>query len=79
MTCIAVVRHEDKVYMAGDRGASDDGTILALEAPKVWKIGPYLIGYAGAMDGEESAITLNQLHLILKIQIDLCRQGLLKN
>jgi ATP-dependent protease HslVU (ClpYQ) peptidase subunit len=52
MTCIAVVRHEDKVYMAGDRGASDDGTILALEAPKVWKIGPYLIGYAGSMDGE---------------------------
>ena len=38
--------------MAGDRGASDDGTILSLDAPKVWKIGPYLIGYAGAMDGE---------------------------
>ena len=52
MTCIAVVRHEDKVYMAGDRGASDDGTILSLDAPKVWKIGPYLIGYAGSMDGE---------------------------
>ena len=52
MTCIAVVRHEDKIYMAGDRGASDDGTILSLDAPKVWKIGPYLIGYAGAMDGE---------------------------
>ena len=28
MTCIAVVRHDDKIYMAGDRGASDDGTIL---------------------------------------------------
>ena len=52
MTCIAVVKHEDKIYMAGDRGASDDGTILSLDAPKVWKIGPYLIGYAGAMDGE---------------------------
>jgi hypothetical protein len=52
MTCIVVVKHEDKVYMAGDRGASDDGTILALDAPKVWKIGPYLIGYAGSMDGE---------------------------
>lgn len=52
MTVIAVVKHEDKVYMAGDRGASDDGTILALDAPKVWKIGPYPIGYAGAMDGE---------------------------
>jgi ATP-dependent protease HslVU (ClpYQ) peptidase subunit len=52
MTCIAVVKQDDKVYMAGDRGASDDGTILALDAPKVWKIGPYLIGYAGSMDGE---------------------------
>ena len=29
MTCIAVVRQDDKVYMAGDRGASDDGTIPA--------------------------------------------------
>ena len=52
MTCIAVVRHEDKIYMAGDRGASDDGTILSLTAPKVWKLGPYLIGYAGV--GRES-------------------------
>jgi ATP-dependent protease HslVU (ClpYQ) peptidase subunit len=54
MTCIAVVRDEinNKIYMGGDRGASDDGTILALDAPKVWKIGPYLIGYAGSMDGE---------------------------
>ena len=47
MTWIAVVKHEDKIYMAGDRGASADGTILALDAPKVWKIGQYLIGYAG--------------------------------
>ena len=52
MTVIAVLKHEDKVYMAGDRGASDDGTILALEAPKVWKTGPYLIGYAGSMDSQ---------------------------
>ncbi len=54
MTCIAVVRDKSsgKVFMGGDRGASDDGTILALDAPKVWKIGPYLIGYAGSMDGE---------------------------
>lgn len=52
MTCIAVVRQDDKIYMAGDRGASDDGTILALDGPKVWKSGPYIIGYAGSMDGE---------------------------
>ena len=52
MTVLAVVRHEDKIYMAGDRGASDDNTILSLTAPKVWKLGPYLLGYAGALDGE---------------------------
>jgi len=52
MTCIVALRHEEKVYMAGDRGASDDGVILALESPKVWKVGPYLIGYAGSMDGD---------------------------
>jgi ATP-dependent protease HslVU (ClpYQ) peptidase subunit len=52
MTCIAVVRHENKIYMAGDRGASDDDTVLTLTTPKVWKLGPYLIGYAGTLDGE---------------------------
>lgn len=52
MTCIVALKHEDKVYMGGDRGASDDGIILSLESPKVWKFGPYLMGYAGSMDGE---------------------------
>lgn len=52
MTCIAVVKQDGKIFMAGDRGASDDDNILALSAPKVWKIGEYLLGYAGTMDGE---------------------------
>lgn len=52
MTCIAVVRQDDNIYMAGDRGASDEDTIFVLTAPKVFKIGPYLLGYAGSMDGE---------------------------
>lgn len=59
MTCIAVVRGEDKIYMAGDRGASDDDTILTLTSPKVWKLGPYLIGYAGTMDGERIRYNFN--------------------
>ena len=61
MTCIAVVRDEinNKIYMAGERGASDDGTILALSSPKVWKLGPYLIGYAGSMDGERIRYNFN--------------------
>ncbi len=52
MTCIVALKHEDKIYMAGDRGASDDGVILSLDSSKIWKTGPYLIGYAGSMDGE---------------------------
>ena len=61
MTCIAVVRDDinNKIYMAGERGASDDGTILSLTAPKVWKLGPYLIGYAGSMDGERLRYNFN--------------------
>lgn len=52
MTCIAVVRQDDKVYMAGDRAASDDDTIMSLSTPKIWTAGPYVFGYAGTMDGE---------------------------
>lgn len=59
MTCIAVVRHENKIFMAGDRGASDDDTILILSTPKVWKLGPYLIGYAGTLDGERVRYNFN--------------------
>jgi ATP-dependent protease HslVU (ClpYQ) peptidase subunit len=59
MTCIAVVRQDNKIYMAGDRGASDDDTILTLSTPKVWKLGPYLIGYAGTLDGERVRYNFN--------------------
>jgi len=52
MTIIAVVRQDETVHMAGDRGASTEDSILVLKAPKVFKIGPYLFGYAGTMDGE---------------------------
>lgn len=52
MTCIAVIRTEDKIYMAGDRGASDEDSILTLSSPKVWKSGEYLFGYCGTMDGD---------------------------
>jgi len=59
MTCLAVVRKENKIYMAADRGASDDDTILTLSTPKIWKLGPYLIGYAGSMDGERIRYNFN--------------------
>jgi ATP-dependent protease HslVU (ClpYQ) peptidase subunit len=54
MTCIAVVRDAatNKIYMAGDRGVSDDNTINVCSSPKVWKKEGYLFGYAGSMDGD---------------------------
>ena len=52
MTCIVAVRKEDKIYMSGERGVSDDDIILQSSSPKVWQTGPYLFGYAGSMDGD---------------------------
>ena len=47
MTCIVGVAHKGKVYMAGDRGASTDETILASQDPKIARRGSFVIGYAG--------------------------------
>ena len=54
MTCIAVVRDSEnnKIWMAGDRGVSDDNTINVGSSPKIWKKDGYLFGYAGSMDGD---------------------------
>jgi len=54
MTCIAVVRDvaNNKIWMAGDRGISDDNTLSVCSSPKVWKKEGYLFGYAGSMDGD---------------------------
>jgi ATP-dependent protease HslVU (ClpYQ) peptidase subunit len=54
MTCIAVVRDNinNKIWMAGDRGVSDDNSISVCSSPKIWKKEGYLFGYAGSMDGD---------------------------
>lgn len=54
MTCIAVVRDKvnNKIWMAGDRGVSDDNVINVCSSPKIWKKEGYLFGYAGSMDGD---------------------------
>ena len=54
MTCIAVVRdlQNNKIWMAGDRGISDDNVINVGSSPKIWKKDGYLFGYAGSMDGD---------------------------
>lgn len=48
MTCIAGIASDGVVYMGGERGASDDSSILPLCRPKIAIINNYLIGYAGS-------------------------------
>jgi ATP-dependent protease HslVU (ClpYQ) peptidase subunit len=47
MTCIAAVTHEGTVYMAGERGNSDEHCILSSIDKKIVSKGQYLIGYSG--------------------------------
>ena len=47
MTCIAAVTYENIVYMAGERGNSDEHCILSSIDKKITKKGEYLIGYSG--------------------------------
>ena len=49
MTCIVAIAHEDKVYIGGERGASDDSTIVSLAQPKVKVKGDWIYGYAGSL------------------------------
>jgi ATP-dependent protease HslVU (ClpYQ) peptidase subunit len=53
MTCIAALKANGKVYMAGERGASTDNTIMHITKPKIKAVGPYIIGFAGSMDGQK--------------------------
>ncbi len=46
MTCVVGVVHEGKVWMGGDSAGADSGWSLSLRVqPKVFKRGPFLIGY----------------------------------
>jgi ATP-dependent protease HslVU (ClpYQ) peptidase subunit len=49
MTILAALTHGGKVYMGADRSMSDNNFISALAKPKIRKVGPYLIGYAGSL------------------------------
>jgi ATP-dependent protease HslVU (ClpYQ) peptidase subunit len=52
MTCIAGIMKEGKVYLAGERGASEGNYIVPIDKPKIWKSGPYIFGFAGTFDGQ---------------------------
>ena len=49
MTILVGIVNKGKVYMGADRAMSDAQFISALAKPKIRKVGPYLIGYAGSL------------------------------
>ena len=49
MTAIVGIASEGIVYIGGDRGLSDNDSILSMPRPKVVMNGEYLIGYAGSL------------------------------
>lgn len=49
MTVIVGIANKDKVYIGGDRGVSDDETILSLCRPKVHINNGWLFGYSGSL------------------------------
>ena len=46
MTCIVGIAHDGEVFLASDRGLSDDDIITSMSAPKIRQNDKYLIGYA---------------------------------
>lgn len=46
MTCIVAISNNENVFMASDRGLSDDDVITSMSAPKIRINDKYLIGYA---------------------------------
>ena len=47
MTSIVGIAHEGVVYIGGERGISDDTTILSMSRPKIGVRGDWIYGYAG--------------------------------
>lgn len=45
MTCIVAIEHNGKVYMGGDSAAVSGRDTRIIDSKKVFKLGPFLIGY----------------------------------
>lgn len=59
MTCIVGLKANGKVYIAGERGASDSDSIMHLTKPKIIKVGPYVVGFAGTLEGQRLLYSFN--------------------
>jgi 20S proteasome alpha/beta subunit len=49
MTCIVGITDGKKIYIGGDRGVSDDVSILSLFRPKIHINNGWLFGYSGSL------------------------------
>jgi ATP-dependent protease HslVU (ClpYQ) peptidase subunit len=49
VTCIAGLVDNNIIYIGGDRGVSDDSSILSMLQPKVIIKGDWIYGYAGSL------------------------------
>ena len=49
MTCIVGIANNDNVYIGGERGASDDMSVVSLSRPKVSINNNWVFGYAGSL------------------------------
>lgn len=89
MTCIVAVKKDGIVYMGGDSASVDTYSLFSRKVanPKVFKNGPYLIGYTSSFRmGQllEHKIALpepkdNLMHFMCTEFIDTIRQGLKDN
>jgi len=48
MTCVVGLEHHGRVFMGGDRCSSNDVTKTKTAKPKIFKKGPFLIGFSGS-------------------------------
>lgn len=49
MTCIVGITNGAEIILGGDRGASDDSSIISMAQPKVYTRDEWIYGYAGTI------------------------------
>jgi hypothetical protein len=48
MTCIAGLVHNGRVYLGGDRAGVEDWNLTTVAAPKVFLLGPFVVGFTSS-------------------------------
>lgn len=76
MTCIVAISDGITVYMGGERGYSDEHSLMPSLQPKIYDKGLYLIGYAGnAGTGQNVVYNFDAPALVTNTKIDKYMHG----